>query len=102
MKISCRHQLFEAKTAVQQAYKNWLLKKWYSRRNNLSLHQKLIHCELTYTYSAVEFDLIDNMIREQVSYHSHNQYLVQKTKLLKLITTKLSSKSCLLYTSRCV
>jgi hypothetical protein len=93
MKIICRHKSPEAKKAVQQAYKTWInqeIKKWYSRRDNLSLHQKLIHSDLSYKCSVIEFDIIDQNIRREVHEEIHNHYLVLRKKLQKLVTCKSS------------
>ena len=66
----------------------------YYKRDFTNTYRKLIHSELTFRLSAIEFDLLDNNIRENVNLLIHKKYLKQRNKLQNLLH---HNNNCLTY-----
>lgn len=93
MKITCHNKSKEARETIEQSYKVWLKKeiqKWYTRRNNLKLHLKIIHMKLLQIIHPIVFDIIDREIREEVQERSFQHHRIQLKKLEDLKNRKLS------------
>lgn len=91
MKLKCHHKSREATLATQTAYRSWLnneIKHWYTRRHFLKLHQKLMHFQLLDNLHNIEFDFLDQQIREDTQVIAHKQYQQQLKKLNNLKSRK--------------
>ena len=70
---------------------NWLkeeIKLLYSQRDNISVHLKTMHSELTYQLHQVEFDIIQQQYREKAEGIGNKQYKILLAKLGKLRQAK--------------
>lgn len=72
---------------MQTAYKIWLeqeQKTWHSRRENISLHLKLIHTELVHKVNYLWFQFFDRQVREEVKRITQSHHKTQVKKLKRL------------------
>jgi hypothetical protein len=79
-----------ATSTIKKAKILWLkaeIKKWYQVRDNLNVHQKLVHCRLSLLLHPVEFDLVDREIREETRGLGFKTYGKQLKKI-KTLTEK--------------
>ena len=85
--IYCRSTSRECKLAIQRAKKIWMkleIKKWFRIRDNICVYLKILHSKLTEILHQLEFDIIDNVIRERVSEIKHDAFIRQSRKLNNL------------------
>lgn len=82
--------------ALDRARKVWLSEEsrhWFTVRDNLKSHLKILHTELSYSLHRIEFDLLDEKAREMASQVAHQKYLVQCNKLRRLTQNRFSPRS---------
>jgi hypothetical protein len=73
-----------ADIAIKKAQFIWLneeSRRWFSIRDNLKLHLKILHSELSYTLHNIEFDLLDQKARLLASQEVYKKYVSQCSKL---------------------
>lgn len=73
--------------AINKAKLIWLNEEcryWFTVRDNLKLHIKVLYTELSYNLHNVEFDILDNKARDLASKVVHQKYLTQCRKLQRL------------------
>jgi Reverse transcriptase (RNA-dependent DNA polymerase) len=86
--LSTKSKSPSASTTINKAKILWLkteVRKWYQVRDNLNLHQKLVHCRLASLLHPVEFDSVDSKIREEIAALQHRTFLKQQKKLRQLM-----------------
>lgn len=84
MKIKCNNESPAAKETIKFAYKKWIASEeryWYTRRDHLGLHLKLIHSELHKKENYFFFQYMDRGIREEVDERIHTHHVSQLKKL---------------------
>lgn len=89
--INSRNKSCVAQNAVAKAKESWLqaeIKKWYTSRDNISFHLKIIHAELSYRLHPIEFDQVLQVISEDINEVAHLQYLKQLQKLTRLLENR--------------
>ena len=89
--IRCSSTTQSAKKAIQKAKTTWLKeesRRWFKTRDNLLLHIKVLHSELTFKLHSIEFDFLDDKVRSEISVIIHKKYINQSKKLKKLIHDK--------------
>lgn len=77
-----------ANIALNRAREIWLdeeVRYWFSVRDNLKNHLKVLYTELVFSLHNIEFDILDSKAREFASIAAHKKYLVQSRKLDSLI-----------------
>lgn len=82
--------------ALTKARTIWLneeCKHWFSVRDNLKLHLKVLYSELSFKLHNVEFDLLDNKARDLASKLAHDKFLTQSAKLQSLTRERLENVS---------
>lgn len=73
--------------ALNKAQFIWLNEEcryWFSVRDNIKLHLKVLYSELSFNLHNVEFDILDNKARDLASRVVHDKYLSQSRKLERL------------------
>lgn len=73
-----------ADMAIKKAQFIWLneeSRNWFSIRDNLKLHLKILYSELSFSLHNIEFDLLDQKARLLASQEAHHKYLSQCRKL---------------------
>lgn len=73
--------------ALVKAKQIWLNEEsrhWFSVRDNIKLHLKVLYSELSFNLHNVEFDVLDNKARELASRLVHDKYITQCRKLERL------------------
>lgn len=77
--------------AIRKAQKVWLdaeSRRWFAIRDNLKLHIKILHTELSHNLHSVEFDLLDQKARDLASQTIHYKFINQSHKLQRLRVTQ--------------
>lgn len=77
-----------ANVALGRAKAIWLeqeIRYWFSVRDCLKSHLKILYTELVFSLHNIEFDVLDNKAREFASLVAHKKYLVQSRKLERLV-----------------
>ena len=88
IKLKSNNSSSSAKKAQLTGQRKWIIedrKTQYNTRNICNVYLKVIHTELLYRLTNIEFDLLDFKVRTQVSDIIHKKYLKQKTKLNRLL-----------------
>ncbi|CAH2094625.1 unnamed protein product [Euphydryas editha] len=78
---------------AQQVWLNEESRHWFTVRDNLKLHLKILYSELSFKLHNIEFDLLDQKARDLASIEVHNKFLSQQKKLKSLVNN--SSQSAL-------
>lgn len=89
MYIKCNSKSPQGRKAVESAF--WLelgYKECCHVRENLGLHLKVIHTELTSKLNSVEFYLLDHEVRTNIREEGYLHYLTQQKKWDTLKRTK--------------
>lgn len=82
--------------ALVKAKQIWLneeCRHWFSVRDNVKLHLKVLYSELSFNLHNVEFDILDNKARDLASRLAHDKYLTQCRKLERLSRDSRSNNS---------
>lgn len=85
--IRCNNKSRSAQIAVKKAQKIWLneeARNWFSIRDNLKVHLKVLYSELSYKLHNIEFDILDQKARHFASEIAHKMYIRQSDKLRRL------------------
>ena len=91
VQLKSTSQTPSAKKAIEIGKINWLkeeTRKWFIIRDNLLLHIKVLHSELTYKLHPIEFDILDDHTRLTISEIIYKKYTTQNNKLQNLINIK--------------
>lgn len=82
--------------AIKKAQKIWLNEEsrhWFTVRDNLKHHLKILYSELSFKLHNVEFDLLDHKARDIASLEVHKKFLTQQKKLRSLVSNTPKSKT---------
>lgn len=73
-----------AKIAIEKAKQIWIkeeTKQWFIRRQNIRIHLYILHSQLASKLHPLEFDMLQDQVREKVSKIIHQKYITQVNKL---------------------
>ncbi|CAK1596620.1 unnamed protein product [Parnassius mnemosyne] len=79
-----------ASIAISKAQNIWLneeCRRWFSNRDNLKIHLKVLYSELSYKLHNIEFDILDGKARELASMAVYEKYQIQSRKLQRLVSS---------------